>query len=102
MSHAILQNAKASNKYIKDYDPSKQSSYLMSWDSKNLSEWAQKFSVDSFECRKDLLSFDEEFIQNSDGDGYKEYILEIDVDYPKKLQKRTKWFPILTWNNEDW
>ena len=34
--HAIHQYAKANNKYVKDYDKNKESSYLKHWDVNNL------------------------------------------------------------------
>ena len=42
-----------------------------------------KLRVDGCKWRKDLISFDKEFIQNYDED-----ILEVYVDYPNKLQKK--------------
>ena len=62
MCHAIHQYAKANNKYIMDYDPSKESSYLMYWDVKDFYGWAmsQKVHVDGSKSRKDLFRFNEE------------------------------------------
>ena len=50
MCHAIHQYAKANNKYMKDYDPGKESSHLMSWHDNNFHGWAmpQKLPVDGF------------------------------------------------------
>ena len=36
MFHPIHQYVKANNKYMKDYDKNKESSYLKNWDVKNL------------------------------------------------------------------
>ena len=49
--HAINRHAKANNKYLKDYDKSKESSYLKHWDVNNLYDWAmsQKLPVNKFE-----------------------------------------------------
>ena len=49
--HAIHQYAKANNKYMKDYDKNKESSYLKYWDVTDLYGWEmpQKLPVNSFE-----------------------------------------------------
>ena len=51
--HAIHRNVKANNKYMKDYDKNKESSYLKYRDVKHLCSWAmsqklpiKKISVD--------------------------------------------------------
>ena len=36
ISHSIYRYAKANNKYIKDYDENKESSYIQYWDVNNL------------------------------------------------------------------
>ena len=38
--HTIFQYIKTNNKYVKDYDKNKQSSYLKSWSINNLYGWA--------------------------------------------------------------
>ena len=48
---------------------------------------SQKLPVDGFEWveKDDLLKFNESFIKNYDENSDKGYILEVDVEYPKKL-----------------
>ena len=64
--HSIYRYAKANNKYMKDYDKSKESSYLQYWDENNLYGWAmsQKFPVNNFYWIKDTFHFIEDFIKN--------------------------------------
>ena len=49
--HVIHWYAKTNNKYMKDYDRNKESSYLRYWDVNNLYVWAmlQKPPVNKFE-----------------------------------------------------
>lgn len=48
---------------------------------------SQKLPVNGFKRRKDLLRFDEEFIESYGEDSDKRYKLEVDADYPKELQE---------------
>ena len=51
LCNAIHQYRKANNKYMKDYDKNKKSSYLNYWDVNNVyrSEMSQKLPVNNFE-----------------------------------------------------
>ena len=72
--HLIYRYAKASDKYMKEYDKNKES-YLQYWNINNLYGWAmsQKFPVNNFEWKKDNSQFNEDFICNykeEDDEGY--------------------------------
>ena len=96
MCHAIHCYTKANKNYMKDYEPSKESSYLMYWDVKNLYAWMASLNlpVGVFKRRKNLFRFIEEFIQTYDENSDKGYILEVDIDYPKELQKACSGLPL--------
>ena len=52
--HAIHRYAKANNKYMKNYDEKKESSYIQYLDASNLYGWAmsQKFPASGFKWKK--------------------------------------------------
>ena len=85
--HSIYRYAKANNKYMKDYDKNKESSYLQYWDVNNLYGWAmlQKLPVNNFEWIKDTSQFNEDFIKNYNEESDEGYFLEVDVQYPEKV-----------------
>ena len=87
--HSIHRYAKANNKYMKNYDESKESSYIQYLEANNLYGWAmsQKLPVNDFKWIEDTSKINEEFIKNYDENNDKGYILEVDVKYPKRLHK---------------
>ena len=95
--HAIHRYAKANNKYMKDYDKNKESSYLKYWDVNNLYGWAmsQKLPVNKFEWIEDTSQFNEDFIKNYNEESDEGYFLEVDVKYPEKLHELHNDLPFL-------
>ena len=95
--HAIHRHAKANNKYMKNYDKYKESSYIQYLDANNLYGWAmsQKLPVNGCKWIKDVTKIDEEFIRNYNEDNDKGYILEVDVKYLKKLHDLHSDLPFL-------
>ena len=59
----------------------------MNLDANNLYGWAmsQKLPVNSSKWKKNRSKFNEEFIKNYDKNSDKGYILEVYVEYPKRL-----------------
>ena len=84
---SVHRYAKANNKYLKNYDKSIESSYLMYLDASNLYGWAmsQKLPINGFKWVNDLSIFNEAFIKNVNENSDEGYFLEVDVEYPKKL-----------------
>ena len=87
ISHSIYQYAKANNKYMKDYDENKESSYLQYWDVNNFYGWAilQKPPVINFEWIEDTSQFNENVIKNYNEKSCQVYFLEVDDQYLEKL-----------------
>ena len=87
--HSIYRYGKADNKYRKDYDKNKESSYLQYWDVNNLCGWAmlQKLRVNNFQWIKDTTHFNQDFIKNYNEESDEVYFLEVDVQYLKKLHE---------------
>ena len=68
MCNAIHNYAKANNKYMKNYDSTKESIYIMYLDANNLYGWAmsKKLPIDNFKWETDLSKFTSNFIKNYD------------------------------------
>ena len=68
MCNAIHNYAKANNKYMKNYDSTKESIYIMYLDANNLYGWAmsKKVPIDNFKWETDLSKFTSNFIKNYD------------------------------------
>ena len=97
MCKAIYRYAKASNKYMKNYDENKESSFLIYDDANNLYGFAmcKKLPVDDFKWVDDLSIFTEDFIKNYDEEDDTGYLFVVDVEYPKNLHKLHSDLPFL-------
>ena len=95
--HAIYRYAKANNKYMKNQNKYEEESFFQYLDDNDLYGWAmsQKLPLNGFKWKKNMLKFSEEFIKNYHEDSNKEYVLEVDVKYPKNLHGLHEDLPFL-------
>ena len=95
--HAVYRYEKANNKYIKDYDKTKELSYLTYWGVNIFYGWAmsQKLSVNGFKLVKNTYQFNEDFIKGCNKERDEGYLLEVDVQYPEKLHDLYNDLPFL-------
>ena len=73
-------------------------------DANNLYGWAmsQKRLINSYQWIEDLSQFYEDFIKNYDENSDKGYIIEADIEYPKKLFNHHKVYPVLAERKKNW
>ena len=97
ITHAIHGYAEANNKYMKNYDKKKESSYLEYLVANNLFGWAmsQKLPVYGIKWKKDLSLFDKKFIKSYGENSNKGCILELDGKYSKYLHDLHSDLPFL-------
>ena len=95
--HVMQRYAKANNKYMKDYDRKKKSSYIQYLGANNLygKAMTEKLSVRGFRWMDDISKIDEDFVKDYDKNNNKGYILDVDIDYPNKLQNLHSDLPFL-------
>ena len=96
--NAIHRYAKTNNKYMKDYDKSKESTYLHYSDVNDLYGRAvsQKFPLNNFNWIEETSQFNEDFIKSYNVEGDKGYFLEVDVHYPEKSNELRNNLPFLS------
>ena len=85
--------AQANNKYMKNYHPQKESSYITYLDANNLYGWAmsQKLPTGDFRWLPSPESINlDSYDENSD----KGLILEVDLEYPKELHHLHNDYPL--------
>jgi len=85
---------KANNKYMKDFDPSNEKSYISYLDANNLYGWAmcKKLPFGCFEWY-DLLTYND-IMQYKEEDNEYGYTLEVDLHYPIELHDSHNDYPL--------
>ena len=89
--------SKANNKYMKDFDKNKESTYIQYLDANNLYRWemSQPLPVSGFKWVKNKSKFTNDFVFNYDVHSDVGYFLEATIRYPKKLHGKHKDLPFL-------
>ena len=87
--------SKANNKYIKSYDSSKKSKFIMYLDANNLYDWvmSQYLPCGRFKWsnQKEINNFCFDSISENSSIGY---ILEVDLEYPSELHDLHNDYPL--------
>ena len=101
MTHISKRYAEANNKYMKSYNPEKESSFIQYLDANNLYGWAmtQNLPTHGFKWMSDLtvegvISILEKVNHSMSNIGKKGYIFEVDLEYPTKLWEKHNDYPL--------
>ena len=96
--HAVNRYALANNYYMKDYDKTKESSYIQYLDANNLYGTAisKKLPMKGFKWFDNIERIDEEFIKEYNEINDTGYVIEVDVDYPQELHDLHSDMPFLS------
>ena len=82
---------------MNDYDKKKKPSYIQYLDANNLygKAMTEKLPVRGFKWMGDISKIDEDFVKIYNKNDDKGYVLDVDVDYPSKLQNLHSDLPFL-------
>ena len=97
MCNGICKYAKANNKYMENYDKTKESIFLMYVDANNLygRAMSEKLPLDEFKWETDLSIFTSDFIKNYDSHSDKGYVFYVAMIYTKAVHELHKDLPFL-------
>ena len=86
ISYISHRHGKANNKYMRDYNPQEESSYLMYLDANNLYGWAMSQPLPYRDLQwKDFEDPEEIILDNYHENSNKGIILKVDLEYPEEL-----------------
>ena len=101
ITHISKRYAEANNKYMKNYNPDKESTFIQYLDAKNLYGWAmsQNLPTHGFKWMKNLtkekvIEILEKANYSMSNHGKKGYIFEVDLEYPEHLWKTHNDYPL--------
>ena len=101
MTHISKRYAEANNKYMKDYNPDKEPTFIQYLDANNLYGWAmsQQLPTHGFKWMKDItkekvMEILEKTNHSMSNLGRKGYIFEVDLEYPSKLWESHNDYPL--------
>ena len=101
ITHISKRYAEANNKYMKNYNPNEESSYIQYLDANNLYGWAmsQSLPTHGFKwmrnlTKESLMEILEKANHSMSNRGRKGYIFEVDLEYPKKLWETHNDYPL--------
>ena len=101
ITHISKRYAEANNKYMKDYNPGKESTFIQYLDANNLYGWAmsQHLPTHGFSWMKDItLEKVDEILEKANHSmsnlGRKGYIFEVDLEYPPHLWETHNGYPL--------
>ena len=101
ITHISKRYAEANNKYMKNYNPNEESSYIQYLDANNLYGWAmsQQLPTHGFKWMKDIteekvMEILEKANHSMFNKGKKGYIFEVDLEYPTHLWETHNDYPL--------
>ena len=101
ISHISKRYAEANNKYMREYNPKKESTYIQYLDANNLYGWAmtQQLPTHGFKWMKDItvekvMEILEKTNHSMSNLGRKGYIFEVDLEYPSNLWESHNDYPL--------
>ena len=94
ITHISKRYAEANNKYMKNYNPEKPSSYIQYLDANNLYGWAmsQPLPTHGFEWVENITKT--QVLNIVEGNSKKGYIFDVDLIYPKHLWEMHNDYPL--------